>query len=102
MKSILDRLAQIRGVTWEWNEDAAAYGKQPGSRDAGVIAQDVEAVFPQLVGTAPEGHKLVNYNGLVGVLVEAVKELKAKNEALEKRVAKLEQARAASTRTRRR
>lgn len=92
---VLDKLAKLRGVTWEWNDDAAIYGKQPGTRDAGVIAQDVEAVFPDLVTTAPEGHKLVNYNGLVGVLVEAVKELKAKNEALEQRVASLERAKLA-------
>ena len=101
-RSMLDRIAKLRGVTWEWNEDAAAYGKQPGARDAGVIAQDVEAVFPELVGSTPEGHKHVNYNGLVGVLVEAVKELKAKNEALEKRIAALEKPRAAATRSRKR
>jgi hypothetical protein len=106
---VLERIAKLRGVTWEWNEDAAAYGKQPGSRDAGVIAQDVEAVFPELVGTSPEGHKFVNYNGLVGVLVEAVKELEAKRAALEQRVAKLENKKpppkpraAAATRSRRR
>ncbi|MGE5183461.1 MAG: tail fiber domain-containing protein [Acidobacteriota bacterium] len=100
---VLDRIAKLQGVTWTWNEDAAQYGKQPGSRDAGVLAQDVEQVFPELVGTTPEGHKFVNYNGLVGVVIEAVKELKAKNEALEKRVAKLEKARAGgATRARRR
>lgn len=91
--SVFDRLARIRGVTWTWNDASASHGKVPGSEDAGVIAQDVEAVFPELVETTPEGVKRVNYTGLVGVLVEAVKELKAKNDALEKRVAELEQAR---------
>ncbi len=101
--SVLDRLARITGVTWTWNEQARAGGQEPGTRDAGVLAQDVEAVFPELVGTTPEGHKFVNYNGLVGVVIEAVKELKAKNEALEKRIAKLEKARAGgATRSRKR
>lgn len=89
--SVFDQLAKIRGVTWTWNEASAAHGKEPGSSDAGVIAQEVEAVFPHLIETTPEGVKRVNYTGLVGVVIEAVKELKAKNDALEKRVAELEQ-----------
>ncbi len=88
--SVLDRLARIRGVTWTWNDEAGPLGKIPGSQDAGVIAQEVEAEFPDLIVTSPEGYKRVNYTGLVGVVIEAVKELKAKNEALEKRIAELE------------
>jgi Chaperone of endosialidase len=90
--SIFDRLDKIRGVTWTWTESAGPLGKDPGSADAGVIAQEVEAVFPELVVTTPEGIKRVNYTGLVGVVIEAVKELKARNEALEQRVAELEKA----------
>jgi hypothetical protein len=90
--SVFDKLSKIRGVTWTWNEQAGPLGKEPGSADAGVIAQEVEAVYPELVETSPEGYKRVNYTGLVGVVIEAVKELKAKNDALEKRVAELEKA----------
>jgi hypothetical protein len=88
--SVFDRLVRIRGVTWTWNEQAITAGIQPGTQDAGVLAQEVEQVFPELVSTTSEGIKQVNYTGLVGVLIEAVKELKAKNDALEKRVAELE------------
>ncbi len=88
--SVLDQLSRIRGVTWTWNDQASAVGKQPGSQDAGVIAQEVEAVYPELVTTTAEGFKLVNYTGLLGIVIEAVKELKAKNEALELRIAELE------------
>ena len=88
--SVLDRLARIRGVTWTWNEQAGPLVKIPGSPDAGVIAQEVEAEFPELIVTDAEGYKRVNYTGLVGVVIEAVKELKARNEALEKRLAELE------------
>jgi hypothetical protein len=88
--SVFDRLARIRGVTWTWNDEAGAVGLEPGRADAGVIAQDVEAVYPELVSTGPEGFKQVNYTGLVGVLIEAVKELKQKNDALEQRIAELE------------
>jgi hypothetical protein len=96
--SVFDKLARIRGVTWAWNDQAAAVGKQPGAEDAGVIAQEVEAVFPDLVVTLADGYKRVNYTGLVGVVIEAVKELKAKNDALERRVAELEKALAEAAR----
>ena len=46
----------------------------------GVIAQEVESVFPELV--ADTNPKQVNYNGLIGVLIESVKALKADNEIL--------------------
>jgi hypothetical protein len=93
--SLFDKLGHVHGVTWVWDEQAGPLGKIPGSSDAGVIAQEVEAMFPELVVTTPEGHKRVNYTGLVGIVIEAVKELKAKNDALELRVAELEKALAA-------
>ena len=61
----LDKLSEISGVTFQWIEN----DKQSG----GVIAQDVEKVMPELVGQI-EDHKSVNYNGLIGLLVECVKE----------------------------
>ena len=63
----LSRLCKIEGVGFAW--------KKTGARTYGVIAQDVEKEFPELVQT--EEFKSVNYNGLVGVLIEAVKELQA-------------------------
>ena len=49
---------------------------------AGVIAQDVEKVYPELVEEV-EGYKHLQYNALIGVLVEAVKELTTRVETLE-------------------
>jgi hypothetical protein len=80
-----EKLRQLRGVTWEWTEEAPeeAY-EQPGM---GVIAQDVERVFPDLVETDPEtGVKRVAYYGLIGPLIEAVKELDDRVRALEARL----------------
>jgi hypothetical protein len=59
----LDKIVQIRGVNFEWKEN--------NKPSAGVIAQEVEKVLPQLVNG--EGTKTVNYNGLIGLLIEAVK-----------------------------
>jgi hypothetical protein len=53
---------------------------------AGVIAQDVEKVLPEIVRDAEDGHKTLNYNGLVGLLIEAVKELQQKINTLEERL----------------
>jgi hypothetical protein len=67
------RIRQLRGVTWEWREEAPPEAKQqPG---IGVIAQEVEKVFPQLVSTDEQGRKQVDYSGLIAPLIEAVKEL---------------------------
>jgi hypothetical protein len=52
----------------------------------GVIAQDVEAVFPELVTTGADGHKRVAYTGLIGPLIEAVKELDERLRAVEERL----------------
>jgi hypothetical protein len=47
------------------------------SYQMGVIAQEVETVFPELVETGPDNMKAVNYSGLTAVLIEAVKEQQA-------------------------
>jgi hypothetical protein len=78
-----EKIQQLRGVTWEWREEAPDDAKeQPGM---GVIAQEVEKVFPELVQTTPEGLKKVNYDGLIAPLIEAVKELDDRVRALEER-----------------
>ena len=63
------KIRELRGVTWEWLEEAPAEAKQqPGM---GVIAQDVKKVFPQLVSTDEQGRKRVDYSGLIAPLIEA-------------------------------
>ena len=79
-----EKIQQLKGVTWEWRDDAPEEAKeQPGM---GVIAQDVEKVFPDLVETDDEGHKRVAYHGLIAPLIEAVKELDDRVRALEERL----------------
>jgi Chaperone of endosialidase len=77
------KIRELRGVTWEWREEAPARAKeQPGM---GVIAQDVAKVFPALVSTDDDGHLQVEYSGLIAPLIEAVKELDDRLRALEER-----------------
>jgi hypothetical protein len=86
----LDKLAQIRGVSFNWSEASKPIIVQNGRKEIGVIAQEVEAVFPELVTALPEGFKTVDYSKLSAVLIEAVKELKAENESLKQRLNRLE------------
>ena len=71
----LSKVREIRGVTF----------KRMGQRDrnAGVIAQEVETVLPEVVKTDTDGFKSVCYGNMIGLLVEAVKELSARLEELE-------------------
>jgi hypothetical protein len=60
------------------------------SAQIGVLAQDLETAFPELVvETEPDGLKAVDYAGLSGVLVGAVQELMASNAALAARLDEL-------------
>jgi hypothetical protein len=67
---------QLRGVNFTW--------KGLEKQSIGVIAQEVEEILPQLVETSE--HKSVNYNGLIGVLIQAVKELSNEVEELKSRL----------------
>ncbi len=94
LENVLDKMGRICGVTFDWNENGkAVVGKAAtGKREIGVIAQDVESVFPELVVTGSDGYKRVDYAKMTAVLIEAVKELKAENDALKTRIEALESA----------
>ena len=81
ISNAIDKVNQLKGVTWDWNDNADETQKQ--LPNVGVIAQDVEKVFPQLVKDRDSGYKAVDYDKLVGLLIESVKELSAKVEKLE-------------------
>lgn len=70
---------QIRGVYFDWtDEHIAKRGGEDGyfvrKHDIGVIAQEVEAVLPDLVAERDDGTKVVKYEKLVALLIEAIKE----------------------------
>lgn len=74
----LDKVGLIHGVSYRWNDNALHLGQEPGTAGMGVLAQDVERVFPSLVQTGGDGFKRVDYAGLIGVLFAAVNDLHAK------------------------
>ncbi|MDE1463982.1 tail fiber domain-containing protein [Spartinivicinus poritis] len=87
----LEKVSKLKGKSFEWkSSEETGIENLPQGKDIGVIAQDVEKVFPELIQaikvTDKSGTevtlKKVNYAGLVGVLIEAVKELKQENKEL--------------------
>lgn len=72
IETIADPFALLNGI-----EGKHFLWKDSGRGSYGVIAQDVETVMPEAVGENSEGFKTVEYNQLIGPLIEAVKQLKA-------------------------
>lgn len=95
----LDRLGQLRPVSFEWK---TAEGAGSGERNLGFLAQELEAVFPELVTKhGQDEERFVDYNGVTAVLVEAVRELATRVETLGQRVAELESRSSQGKRSRR-
>lgn len=83
LSSSLAKLLELRGVRFRWLDPARGAGD-----NLGFIAQDVEAVFPELV-TVHDDHKQLNYVGLVAPLVEAIKEQQQQIAGLRRELADL-------------
>jgi len=66
----LDKVSKLTGYEFDWNENQSAHS----GHDYGVVAQEVEAVLPELVQTREDGYKAVKYDKIVSVLIEAIKE----------------------------
>jgi hypothetical protein len=76
----LDKVNQLEGITFNWNE--LAVGKNMSVREAGLLAQQVNAVLPEAVTTRTDGYMAVHYEKTIPLLIEAIKELKAEIEQL--------------------
>ena len=84
----LDKMLGLRGVEYEWIDPERA-AMLPGVQ-MGMIAQEVEEVFPQWVGTDQNGYKDLTFRGFEALTVESVRALKEKIVTLEERLARLE------------
>jgi hypothetical protein len=79
IENSLESIKKLNGVTYDW--------KSNGKSSIGVIAQNIQEVYPELVKEVQpiEGDEkmlTVNYDGLIGVLIESIKELQAEVETL--------------------
>ena len=94
---MLDKVTALQPVHYFWRSDEFPDRHFGNSQNYGLIAQDVEQVLPELVATDSDGYKAVDYSKLPLLTIQAVKELKAENDArkaendaLKQRVAELE------------
>jgi hypothetical protein len=82
ISSPLEKISQINGYNFEWKEGSPARGNISNIvEDAGVIAQEIEEIMPEIVRMSDD-NKVVNYNGLIALLIEGIKELKAEVDTL--------------------
>jgi hypothetical protein len=81
IENALEKVLQIRGVTFRRNdiEDCS-------KRHAGVIAQEVEKVLPEVVNKDDSGNMTIAYGNMIGLLIEAIKDLKNSINKLEQKL----------------
>lgn len=85
LQNSLDKILQLKGVSFNW--------KDSGRASVGLIAQDVEKVYPELVETDPKtGLKAVQYGNLVAPLLEAIKEQQKEIDSLKSEINDLKKA----------
>ena len=83
IQSPLEKISKISGCEFDWNADLQTIYS---GKDYGVIAQEIEEVFPELVQTRENGYKAVKYDKLVSVLIEGIKELTKQVEYLKTKI----------------
>jgi hypothetical protein len=92
----LDRVLSLHGVEFEYAPDAVKTHNVASGRTVGLIAQDVEKVFPQWVSTDPDGYRYITERGTTALMVESLRELRAEKDAqiaeLNARIERLEAA----------
>ena len=77
----LQKIISISGNTFDWNDKSNKFG-----HDVGLIAQEVNTVLPEAVIERDDGYLAVDYNKVIPLLVEAVKDLSAKIDSLEQKL----------------
>jgi len=84
----LEKIMRLRGVEYKWRSDEFKENNFPQDKQIGIIAQEMEKEFPELVTTDNKGYKGIAYDKFVAVLLEAIKEQQEQIQALRKEVLK--------------
>ena len=91
-RSYLEGLAALTPVSYNWNQAAVElYRKDINAENLGLLAQDVEAQFPELVSVNSDGYKQVDFRALPFYILEALKELWEKVQGQDERLEELEE-----------
>lgn len=79
----MSKISRLNGVSYQFRMNEFKEMNFSEGNQLGLIAQELEKVFPELVKTKPDGYKIVNYDGLIPVLIEGVKEQQQQIDKLE-------------------
>ena len=86
MECMIERIVQIKPAYYSWKD------QPPNSRQSlGVIAQELEEYFPNIVSTNEEGYKMVNYDALGVLAIQAIKEQHTELVLLRKEIAEIKE-----------
>ena len=85
IKGSLDKIGEIRGVEFDWNDKSPGWAQERG-HDVGVIAQEVQKIIPEIVIERKNGYLGVDYKRIIPLLIESIKELKQEVNDLKKKV----------------
>ena len=77
VNNALDKVLQLRGVYYYWRQKDFPNKNFDDKKELGLIAQEVESIIPEVVGESVDGYKAVEYQKLVALLIEAIKEQQA-------------------------
>jgi len=84
LTNALNNIQKLRGVSYDWKIDEFPNKNFEVKHQIGLIAQELELIYPELVNTDREGYKSVDYSKLVAVLIEAIKEQQSQITNLQK------------------
>jgi len=89
IENALCKVIGVTGNTFDWKELAKEERKTihgNTGRDVGVIAQEIESILPEAVTTRESGYKAVNYEKIIPLLIEAIKEQQKQIDELKSRL----------------
>lgn len=95
LQGSLSNVLKMRGVSYQWDLNSSWSGPNVQDEQVGLIAQEVEKIYPQLVSTDEDGYKSVAYNKLTPILLEAIKEQQVMIQSLQKENALIKEEQAA-------
>jgi hypothetical protein len=82
LDSSLEKINKLRGVYFHWNRTVDIVENYSVRRQVGVIAQEVQAVLPEIVGNISDKYLGVDYAFLTPLLIEGIKELNNQTQSL--------------------
>ena len=81
LQNSLDKIKQLEGVSFKWKENS--------EESIGLIANDVEGIYPEIVSTGDSGLKALEYGNFIAPLIEAIKEQQEQIEKMQKEIDEL-------------